>query len=670
MMNLSTLFGSVHFTAFVLGAALYLGYLLLPYLRLLVQPISQIGFSMQRKEDDLSEASCASAAVPSVSKPSRRITLRQAAFGGAILSLLAALAFSSGAVEQVSTTCPSDMEDPLVGLEPMAVGGPAEGRWRNGARDMVEGSNVRAKLRSPGAWKFIGRPGGSSTLPALPSELLGRAHAAVDRSGSNEASDVLEACVEWSPAADGDAKPLAPVPELHAQLGCIGELIDSSSVALEASSALVSKGRKILAELHSRGDESSSVLQSAEVQWARIIHAVFQSSCQAATGEITTAAQQVKAARGSAIPASINQAFASLSALRRLEAPLRESLAALTQGEQIIAHQASERGNETVEDLQEMQAAIASDRACAVRALQEGRSLALVLPKNAPLVRKMVICRPRMFQEFEDFVVSAASQARDAATRFGLGLYFSDIGLAIGQGQAQAPFFGRGPTSRSWSSSEVWSEDAEGLHAPGELVEAEALLLDGEEASMDSDRGERAAARALRLYQHAKLLALKHHDGAAEWRYLTSAKLAASHHRQKLAAHALGRLGYFLSLRGRKTEALEMIDQSLKHGEDPLAQYLQASLRRSLGELKSTEDITSAEKQLSLVAGQLPSKLLEEQRAAAHAQIAWWRLVGTQGMQVCLKAWDAAQFLICMFCGFLFDLPQAAAIEAITEDVQ
>jgi hypothetical protein len=316
---------------------------------------------------------------------------------------------------------------------------------------------------------------------------------------------------------------------------------------------------------------------------------------------------------------------------------------------------------------QDAQEAVAADLTCAVRALQEGRSLAFVIPKNAPLMRKMVICRPRMLQEFEDFVVTAAMQAQDAATRFALGLYFSDIGLAVGQGQANAPLFGTGPPSRSWSSSEVWSEDAEGLHAPAELVEAEALLLDGEKASVDPDRGERGATRALRLYQHAKLLALKHHDGAAEWRYLAAAKLASTHQRQKLAAHALGRLGYFLSLRGRKTEALERIEESLKHGEDPLAQYLQASLRRSLGELRSTEDVANAEQQLSSVAGQLPSKLLEEQRAAAHASIAWWRQVGSQGLQVCLKAWDAAQFLICMFCGVIFDLPQAAT-GAIAED--
>lgn len=157
------------------------------------------------------------------------------------------------------------------------------------------------------------------------------------------------------------------------------------------------------------------------------------------------------------------------------------------------------------------------------------------------------------------------------------------------------------------------------------------------------------------------MLALKHHDSAAEWRYRAAAELAALHRRQKLASHALGRLGYFLTLRGRKEEALESAGQALDHGEeDPLAQYLQASLRRSLGELRTTEEVEFAEKQLSSVAGKLPSKTLEDQRAVAHGELGWWRLVATEGLQVCLRAWDAAQMLICVFCGLVFQLPGAA----------
>lgn len=660
-MNLSTLFGSVHFTAFVLGAALYLGYLLLPYLRNILQPISQIGAGMmQRKVDDSSESE------PTLCKQSRKFTLRQAAFCGAVLSLLAALFFSTGVAEQVSTSCPSNLEDSLFGFDSMTPTGNAKGNSRISVSEVgAKSNNVQVKPRSPGTRKFtsLSRPSGTSA--ASPSELLKRAHVAIDLSeGTNEAMELLEECAEWSPAIANVGAPLDLGAELHAQLKCIDRLVDSGFVGFEATPSLLSKSRSIMVELRSRTDVTR--MRSIEVEWARITHALFQLRCKAAVEEINVATQKIKAARGGAIASTVGPALAALQSLKRLEAPLSETIEALKFGEQ--GHE--KYSNETSEELQVMRDALGSDRACAVQALQGGRSLALVLPKNAPLVRKMLVCRPRMFEAFEDFVVKSAMQTHDAATRFGLGLYFSDIGLAVGQGQARAPFFGAGPTSRKWSSSEVWLEDAEGLHAPGEIVEAEALLLDGQNSSADSVRSDRAATRALRLYQHAKMLALKHHDGAAEWRYLAAAQLAATHHRQKLAAHALGRLGYFLSLRGRKTEALEMIGEALKHGNDPLAQYLQASLRRSLGELRTTEDITIAETQLSSVAGQLPSKLLEEQRESAHTQITWWRLVGTQGLQVCLKAWDAAQFLICMFCGMLFELPQAAKTEAIAEAAQ
>jgi len=271
-----------------------------------------------------------------------------------------------------------------------------------------------------------------------------------------------------------------------------------------------------------------------------------------------------------------------------------------------------------------------------------------------------------MLEDFQAFVLKEAGEAKDAATVFGLGLYYSDIGLAAESGKLNVPLFGAGAaTTGSWTSEPIWAADAGGSHAPSDIVKAEALMLAGEEASMESDRGDRGAARALRLYQHAKMLALKHHDSAAEWRYRVAAELAASHRRQKLAAHALGRLAYFLSLRGRKEEALEAAGLALKHGEqDPLAQFLEVTLRRSLGELKSEEEVQTAEMKLAAVAGLMPSKTLEDQRAIAHAELGWWRLVATDGLKVCFRAWDAAQMLICLFSGLIFDSPGAPQVAA------
>jgi hypothetical protein len=269
-----------------------------------------------------------------------------------------------------------------------------------------------------------------------------------------------------------------------------------------------------------------------------------------------------------------------------------------------------------------------------------------------------------MLEEYQTMIMNEVKEAKDGATLFALGVYYSDAGLAAEQGQQRPPFFGAGsqPTAR-WSSSEsTWAADAGGTHAPSDIVQAEALMLAGEEASSDADRSDRGAGRALRLYQHAKMLALKHHDSAAEWRYRSSAEIAVTYRRQKLASHALGRLSYFLSLRGRKEEALNVSVSALENGEeDPLAHYLQASLRRSLGELKTNEDVYAAQDQLEKVAGKLPSKALEDQRAVAAHELGWWRLVATDGLQVCLRAWDAAQMLICVFAGLVYQIPGASA---------
>jgi hypothetical protein len=323
---------------------------------------------------------------------------------------------------------------------------------------------------------------------------------------------------------------------------------------------------------------------------------------------------------------------------------------------QVLEHRAEVGHIEATAELQAMRSALDSDRACSMQAMQEGRSVAVALPKNSALVQKAEQCQPRMLVGLEELVLRESMKATDAATLSSMGLYFSDIGLAAGQAQSLAPLFGAGPKAlyaiQKFGSS--WSEDARGFHAPAELVNAEALLLQGEEASSGTERGDRGATRALRLYQHGKLLALKHHDDAAEWRYREAAEIAATFRRAKLAAHALGRLGYFLSLRGRKIEALEVINKAVSHAEDPLATYMQASLRRSLGELRGTEEIRHAEKQLGAVAGQLPSKTLEEQRAAAHAEVRWWGVVNVEGLHTCLKAWDASYFLICVLSGLIF----------------
>jgi hypothetical protein len=653
-------FNNIHLTATLLGAVVYLGYMMLPTL------MSFLALRRSKAED--SDLRCGQ---PSLAELCRKVkTPRGMAAAIAVLSLFIGLSLSArkSFLDQGDTTsCPFDMDgsyasEPISQAVRPAPAAPyavpaleVQSAVVEEQGDEADSASLAMKLRNR---KLLGRTvlsSPSSDPNELPSALLAQAHASAEASSDRSAGwQLLEACVAWTPPSRSESPPA--VTEFYAQLECNGELLEAGATTQEASPALLFRARQLMEMLRANADLSAKV----QVEWARITHGVFQLNCKAAVDELQMSRQ--KKAPGSPQSPSAPSPLGALRSLKRLDGPLREALAALAEAVQIleVRSQSGEAGA-TVE-FAEILKAIGADRSCALQVLQEGRSTALALPRNAPIVKKALQCRPRMLEDFQEFVLREAAQANDAATIFGLGLYYSDVGLAAENGQPQAPFFGARPKPvASWSSEPAWAADLGGTHAPNDVVQAEALMLKGEEASAEGERGDRGAARALRLYQHAKMLALKHHDSAAEWRYRSAAELAAGHRRQKLAAHALGRLGYFLSLRGRKEEGLEAAAEALKHGEeDPLAQYLQVSLRRSLGELKSNEEVHAAEKILAVVAGKLPSKTLEDQRSAAHAELGWWRLVATDGLKVCLRAWDAAQMLICVMSGFVFQMPGAA----------
>jgi len=657
------LLNSIHGAAFILGATLYLGYSILPTMRLWVSTFFH-NFSMKLR----SKAEDPATPPPPQSVPHgqpteaelhsglhRQVTRRDVAAGIALAAIFVGLALSvrPASMEPSNVTCPLDLE-----LAPEAVQPSPSAVSVGGLQEDSDGSDAlnRLKFRS----KFMRRmtpPSESET--AAPTELLAKARATIDKMLDLSS---LQACIAWAPPATG-----ADVTELYAQLECNGELLKSGATMREAASVLLARARQLVALIRVHSNVTTPTWESAQVEWARISHGAFQLNCKAVTDELQTSRRgKTSGSAPQAASRSPATLLASLWSLKRLEEPFRETLAALAVWAKVIELRAVRSEHETSEEqLQEFHNALGADRACAVQSVLHGRSLALTLPRSAPLVQRLMQCRPRMLEDFEALVSSEAIQAKDAATMFNLGLYYSDIGLAAEQGQSQVPLFGSGAQpAKGWGSEAMWVADAGDTHAPSEIVQAEALMLAGEEASDISVRSDFGAARALRLYQHAKMLALKHHDSAAEWRYLAAAELAATHRRQQLAAHALGRLGYFLSLRGRKEEALEAAAKALEHGkDDALAQFLQASLKRTLGELQTTEQILVAEKQLSVAAGKLPSKILEDQRAAAHAEFLWWRQVATEGLHVCLRAWDAAQMLICFLSGLAFQLPGATVSE-------
>jgi len=192
-----------------------------------------------------------------------------------------------------------------------------------------------------------------------------------------------------------------------------------------------------------------------------------------------------------------------------------------------------------------------------------------------------------------------------------------------------------------------WALDTVGYYVPADIAQLELQLLQAEAEVPSEELEEFSASRALQLYQHAKSLALAHHDAAAEWRYRECARIARSTNRRKLAAHSLSRLGYFLMLRGRYKDALATATEALEQDDDPLGAYVEAAMRRSLGHLKDSEEIDAVLAKLELLQGRLPSQGLEQQRAETYNEIAWWRDVSIGGFKDCLAANDAARFVIC-----------------------
>jgi hypothetical protein len=251
-------------------------------------------------------------------------------------------------------------------------------------------------------------------------------------------------------------------------------------------------------------------------------------------------------------------------------------------------------------------------------------------------------------------IAEAETDSGDADVQFGLGLYWSDVGLSSA-GNAAA------------SSEASWLKDHGGVYAPAAIVRAEDFLRKGERATVSpTDRIDRAAARAFRLYRHAKLMAHLHHDAAVVWRYRIAAKLASMGRRSRLAAHSMTRLGHFLMLRGRDTEALNAVQEGLSLQKsasegDPLAAVLQANLRRRLGHLRDQNDVVQAEAQFLAAAGHMPSPALEADRAAVHGELLAWRAVAntpawsSSRIRRCADLGDVARVTMCFLCSLVFN---------------
>jgi len=193
-----------------------------------------------------------------------------------------------------------------------------------------------------------------------------------------------------------------------------------------------------------------------------------------------------------------------------------------------------------------------------------------------------------------------------------------------------------------------WAADSNcGAAVPSRMLKAEVLLGASANASPEHWK-EKTSERALRIYYHAKWLAERNYAGAAEHRYREAAKLAMSSRRTVLASHALARLGYFLIHWKRSSEAVVVLEESMKLNlkSNPLAPYLHGVLERKVG--GGDIDRLWAAEELILNAGAQPSQELEAERGRLIEEISYWREAEASSRH-CAAGSDVAYVLICFF---------------------
>lgn len=196
-----------------------------------------------------------------------------------------------------------------------------------------------------------------------------------------------------------------------------------------------------------------------------------------------------------------------------------------------------------------------------------------------------------------------------------------------------------------------WTYDAVGSAAtvPVHMLKAEVLLAEGADgAILVAMVKEKKAEQALRMYYHAKWLAERNYERAAEWRYREASRIAREAKRSVLAAHSLSRLGYFFMHWARFDEAREVLLESERTNtkSNPLGPFLYGVLeRRTAG--SDRERLLAAEERI-LAAGQQPSEELEVQRAELTRQILFWRSAESSPAR-CADGHDAIEVVICVW---------------------
>lgn len=460
------------------------------------------------------------------------------------------------------------------------------------------------------------------TIPHGPTQLLALAQEAKGNGSWNPSSkQILRQCAKWEPA-QGVAP---PIQELRAQLEghdtLVATMADDEDEAAEMAMeglALVERTRHVLGLIVEMSDQCDTMLGK--------LHAIRRADT-----------------------ASLNpsEAIVALSGLAGFEKHAREAMSTLKTLTDILETRV-EAGDWDAEDsMHEVPPVRIRFRGCLLKCVREARAISVALPQASPATKRAQQCRPDLLVPAEQLAFQEAEKEVDPGVVFSAGLLMSEVSVTVGQ----TPLFG------APKDDTEMLEDAQGILVPRGIALGEQKLLQGFQASFGPDETERAALSAIRLCQHAKFLMQMGADSAAEWRYRAGAELAGKHGRDKLASHSLAQLSYFLSVRGRGETALQVANEAMTIGFDPLASYLQVAMRMDLGVIRTEEETRSAADQLMAVVGKLPMRHLEEQRTATHSNLLAWQEVSETGsFASCFSLGDAAQMLICLASRVAYDM--------------
>jgi len=507
--------------------------------------------------------------------------------------------------------------------------------------------------------------GDSDLEGATPAELLEAAHAAIDL-GDDETGRVhLELCVMWANNSSDNTSAVS-LTELKAQLECHSELLDQGIISAERAAAIASSGRRILSVSEERHTEDPRVFEDMQVDWAKVSHGWLQVQFDAATQAIRShkSISRESIASGGFEDAEIRakatknagHAIKALEVAGATALPLESAFSSSNTALEVMRSRQLKSDEREVAEILKRRAAAA---VAILGLVREAKFAVSELRRTAsPEVLRRLRCPSEALARAEALAVAEAnSQAKQKSefrhkALFALGEYWSE---KVVEESAEPR------ADEKW----VLEAKASGSYVPADLAYAESLLAAGAAADGD-DKADRMAMRALRLYQHAKLLAKRHHDAAAEWRYRAAAALSLRYKRKKLAAHSLSRLAYLFVQRSRYSDALKVLKEAKAHGGNALTMFLETMLLRSSGSLLTNRALRESDDILVVVAGKLPSKTLEAEREALHRAGQFWRNVAATDVWQCFQAENVAHFLICVICRLLFKTEHAAAAQQDT----